>query len=116
MTIAFTRSADLPGGCQLHTWVLLSANATGDSVELPGAADRSVQFAGTWGGATAALQGSNDGSTWGALTNPATGSAITATADNNIAAVVENPRYIRAILTTVGTGASVSAYMLSRTT
>lgn len=116
MTIAFTRYPDLPGGCQLHTWVLLTADPTGDAVELPGAADRSIQFAGTWGGATAALQGSNDGATWGALTNPATGAAITATVDANIAAVVENPRYIRAKLTTVGAGATVTAYLLSRTT
>lgn len=116
MTITPTRTADLPGGTQLHTWVLLTADPNGDKIELPGAADRSIQFAGAWGGATAALQGSNDGTTWGPLTNPATGAAITATIDGNITAVTENPRYVRALLTVVGAGASVTAYLLSRTT
>src|ERR1043165_4278227 len=115
MTVSFTRS-EVPGSCQLHTWALTSANATGETAEIPGAADRSIQFSGTWGGATAALEGSNDGTVWCALHDAASGAAITATADASIFAVVENPRYIRAKLTTAGSGATVTAYLLSRTT
>jgi hypothetical protein len=105
------------GGCTLHTWVLTTADHTGEAIELPGAADRSVHFvSAAWGSATAALEGSNEGTTFGALQNAASGSAITATAAGALQAVVENCRYIRPRLSTVGTDAVVSVYLLSRTT
>ena len=114
MTISFTRS-EAPGGCQQHVWALVSADATGDVVEVPGAADKCVQFSGTWGGATAVLQGSNDNGTWFSLHNASDGSALSFTADG-LAQVIENPRYIRPKLTVAGAGATVTATLLSRTT
>jgi hypothetical protein len=114
-------TSERPGFTSLTTWALTSANATGVGVQIPGAADRSIQFSGTWGSATAALEGSNDSTTgsdgtWGPLTSASSGAAITATADANIAQVVENPLWVRAKLTTAGTLATVTAYLLSRTT
>lgn len=94
------------------TWPLTTADPTGDAVAWAEWADRSVTFAGTWGGATAALEGSNDGTNWIALADPQ-GTAITRTA-NGIEAVLELTRFVRAKLTTVGAGAVVSATLLMR--
>ena len=50
---------------------LTEANSDGSGVEFSDYADRSVQVIGTFGGATIALQGSNDGgTTWAALSDP----------------------------------------------
>jgi|SRR5688572_12416791 len=115
MTAAVTITDDLPGNTFMAAWTLTTADATGEAIEIPGAADRTVQFEGTWGGATAQLEGSNDNSVWVALTNPATGTAISATTDaTGMSAVMENPRYIRAKLTTAGAGATVRAKLFSR--
>ena len=53
----------------VDTWTLTSADVTGTAISIPGAPDRSVQFTGTWGGATAVLEGSLDGTTYFTLTN-----------------------------------------------
>lgn len=109
--------ADHVGNTYMHTWVLTTADHTGVAIELPGAADRTVQFTGTWGSATGGLEGSNDGSTFAPLTNPSTGSAIAPTTDaTGISAVMENPRYIRPRLTAVGSGATVTVRLFSRRT
>lgn len=96
----------------LVTWDLTTADTTGEAVAWAEWADRSIAFTGTWGGATAALEGSNDGSTWIALADPQ-GTAISKTA-NAIEAVLELTRFVRAKLTTAGAGATVSATLLMR--
>ena len=94
------------------TWALTSANTDGAPAEWCQFADRTVTFTGTWGGATAALEGSNDGSTWIGLAD-VQGTAITATA-NKIETAVELTRYVRPNLTTAGVGATVSATLIMR--
>ena len=96
----------------LVTWDLTTADATGVEVAWSNYADRSVTFTGTWGGATAALEGSNDGSTWVPITDPQ-GTAITRTS-NGIEAATEITRFVRAKLTTAGVGATVTAILLMR--
>ena len=108
------RHDNVPGGCFLHEWALTSADPVGAWSEHPGAADRSVQFSGTWGGATAVLEGSIDGVTAFVLTDPQ-GNAISKSNDA-LEAIMENVRYYRASLSVVGSGASVSVQMLSRST
>lgn len=95
------------------SWALTTADHTGDTLELPGAADRSIQFSGTWGGATAKIEGSNDGSTFVALPDPSS-TEIAATTDA-LKAVLPNVRYIRPRLTTVGAGATITATLISKT-
>ncbi len=60
----------VPGGrARLYTWVL----ATGDDgapIEAVEFADRSVQVAGTFGGASVVIEGSNDSAAYGTLTDP----------------------------------------------
>jgi len=94
-----------PGGAQtvrLATWVLTDADATGTPLGPDWAdyADRCFQSTGTIGTATIVLQGSNDGTNWQTLTSPA-GSTITGTA-LSMRQVVENPLYVRPILTGAG--------------
>lgn len=100
------------GRSHLYGWALTTADHTGDSGSNPGASDRTIQFAGTWGGATAVLEGSNDGVNWGVLHDP-TGAELSFSA-NGIAVVLENPLYLRPRLSTPGAGASVSVNLLSR--
>ena len=96
----------------LITWALTTANADGAPVSWTDWADRSITFVGTWGGATAALEGSNDGTNWVPITDPQ-GTAITKTA-NGIEAATEITRFVRPNLTTPGTGATISATLLMR--
>ncbi len=95
------------------TWALTSANTDGAPVPARFAdyADRTVYFMGTWGGATAVLQG-GDGSTYLTLTDPQ-GNGISKTADG-IEIVTETPEFTRPNLTTAGTGATITATMILR--
>lgn len=111
-TPAYTQTA-IGQGCYSHEWDLTTANHTGAILELPGAPDRSVQFAGTWGSATIALEGSNDGTNFVTLTDPA-GTDISATEGSPLFAVLANVRYLRPRLTSVGSGAAVTAVLVSR--
>ena len=100
------------GSVKMITWALTTANNDGAPAEWAQWADRTVTFTGTWGGATAALEGSNDGTTWVAIAD-GQGVAITATA-NKVETAVELTRYVRPRLTTVGSGAAVSATLVMR--
>lgn len=107
--------ADHSGRTILHTWEFTTADPTGDSISVPGSADRSIQFiASTAGSATIALQGSNDGTNWIALTD-GQGNAISFTA-SGVEMVAENMLHYRAILTTAGSGAIWTALLFSRST
>ena len=104
------------GSIIVYTWTLTTADPTGLGVEIPEWADRTVHFIGTWGGATAAFQGSNrdtDGEYFN-LSNAAGAAAITKTADAAPVAVVELPRFVRPKLTTVGAGATIVCTLLLR--
>lgn len=101
------------GHCsRVTTWTITTADHTGAGYQLPDAADRTVQFTGTWGAATVKIEGSIDGVTYFALKDPQ-GVEISATADE-LNAVEENVAYIRPRLTAVGAGATVVAALLSR--
>jgi hypothetical protein len=95
------------------TWPGLAAGDTGSAVRYSGAADRTVQIFGTFGGATVALQGSLDGTHWSPLTD-AQGTAIAATADA-LEIVTELVRFVRPAVTG-GSGVSVTVILLMRTT
>lgn len=124
MTVAptYTRGE---GGAHMYVWNLTTANPTGDPIRIPGASDKTVQFDGTiasgsWGGATAQLQGSLDDDSTGAVgtflvLKDANGNALTFTSDG-IAAVTEGAQDIRPKLTTAGTNAAVRAILMCRNT
>ena len=87
-----------------HAWPALGNADTGDSLNMGRLSDKTIQFSGTWAGATAVLQGSMDGATWFTLTDPA-GVPISFTADAMVL-VSENPQFIRPV-TSGGAGTSV---------
>lgn len=94
------------------TWAGLSNGDTGQPLEMPGWADRSVQVFGTFGsGGNLRLQGSNDGTNWAVLTDPQ-GNDINITAAK-IEQVMEVVRYMRPLVT-AGTGVSLTVSILVR--
>lgn len=74
-------------------------------------ADRSVQVIGTFNGGTVTIEGSNDGATWAALTDPQ-GNAMTFTA-TKIEQVSEVTRYVRPRIT-AGTGMDIDVFFVLR--
>jgi hypothetical protein len=88
-----TRSIRFGGANALFTWSPLLAGDTGRAVDFSEFADRSVQFAGTFGGASVSLQGSNDGVNWHVLTDTQ-GAPISKTSAA-LSAVAEMTRYVR---------------------
>lgn len=101
------------GSVQLITWNLTTADHTGAAINGSRWADRSVIFQSVaWGGATAAVEGSNDKSVFIALADPQ-GTAISKTA-NAIEAVLELTQWLQPRLTTVGTAAAVTVSIVAR--
>ncbi len=97
----------------LVTWALTTADATGVAIgpEITSQyRDITIHARGTWGGATAAMQGANENTDgyFGAVTSASGGAAITYTADaGSPKACVEVSAYLRPKLTTAGAGATV---------
>lgn len=83
----------------LAQWANLSQGQTGDpATYVGGFPDRSFQVAGTFGGATVTLEGSNDGIEWETLTEARTGDPISFTA-KGIKQVYEATYLVRAKVT-----------------
>ena len=81
------------GTSSLVTWTSVATGDTGKPVESTGFSDRSVQVTGTFGGATCTIEGSNDGSTWATLSDPA-GAALTFAA-TGLKQILQITRYMR---------------------
>lgn len=108
------------GNSQYVTWVLGGAD-TGQPLQRANMlADKTVHIFGTFDSATITLQGSNDprvisdpgNAAWFTMVDPQ-GNGITATSAKG-EALLENPRYIRAISAGGGASASVSIVIASR--
>jgi hypothetical protein len=95
-TVQETRSIRFGGANALFAWINLAASDDGRAVEYSEFADRSVQFSGTFGGASVSLQGSNDGVNWHTLTDTL-GAPITKTSAA-LCAITEMTRYIRPLV------------------
>jgi hypothetical protein len=80
-------------GIAVIQWPLVTENDTCEAVELPAWADASVQIEGTFGGATAVLKGSNDGTNYQNLTDPQGNDISKTTAD--LEQVTEVVRYMK---------------------
>jgi hypothetical protein len=93
-------------------WASVANNDTGELCEIPGAADRSVQVQGTFGGATVIIQGSNDGTNWHTLNHPQ-GSPLSFAAAG-LKGVVEITRFIRPSVSGGDGTTSVTVTLLAR--
>lgn len=107
---AGTEVPTLFGKSSLVSWLAMATNDTGEAIQGNGLADRSFQASGTFGGATVVLQGSNDGSNWVTLTDPA-GAAISFTS-TGLKQVLQITRYMRPSVTG-GAGVAINCYLLA---
>lgn len=111
-TIAGRKPVDssFPGESSVFTWTPLANGDDGAPLEYGSFADRSIQFAGTFGaGGTVVLEGSNDGVNYVVLTDPQ-GNAITKTSAS-IEAVTEATRYVRPRVTGGDGTTAISAHL-----
>ena len=69
-TIAHQRAATGSSLPFTATWAPLAQNDVGDAMSFGQFTDKSVQVAGTFGGASVRVEGSNDGVNWAVLTDP----------------------------------------------
>jgi hypothetical protein len=97
------------GSVKIIRWEELGEADDGAPVSIPQWADKTVTIGGTANGATAAIEGSNDGTNWFALTNPQ-GTAIA----SGIARISENPLYIRPNLTGGGASTDMDVIICAR--
>jgi hypothetical protein len=87
-TFPFETSLDVA----VTTWDL-TADDDGEPVRLAVYSDRAVQVAGTFGGASVTIGGSNDGVTYHALTDPQGNSLTLST--GALRAIIELPIYLK---------------------
>ena len=86
------------GNARLVTWSGLLNGDTGSPVDWVDFMDRCFQVTGTFGsGGSVTVQGSNDGTVWGALNDPQ-GNALTFTS-SRLEQALELPRYVRPSVT-----------------
>lgn len=97
----------------LVTWALLTASADGAWLDVSNFNLLAWQATGTFGGATVAFEGSNDGVNAFPLTRVGGSTALTLTATGG-GSTNELPRFVRPNLTTVGVGAIISATLLAK--
>ena len=95
-------------GSAVAFWENIGGLATGSAMKLGRYPDRTVTFAGTWGWATAIIQGSNDGTYWFTV-DDADGNAVSFTADG-AALIRDNPSQLR-VKTTGGTSTNLDVHM-----
>lgn len=103
------------GSVITYSYTITTANADGAPIPMPEWADVTVIARGTWGGATLKVQGSDDGTNFvtTGLSNAAGGTEFSASADK-VATLIERPPYIRPILTTAGSGATLTVVVSVR--
>lgn len=100
------------GSIMLVTWPAVTAADTCAPVSFPAMADKSVQAAGTFDSGSVAVHGSNDGSNYAALRNPASNVIAITTAGIN--AVLENTVFVQPVISGGGGSQSLTISMLFR--
>lgn len=108
--VTVTGVPGFPGQKILASWTF-AGNFTGTAFEVPGMSDRCVQMKGTWDSASISLKGSNDGTNFEILRDPA-GNSLTFTADG-LKQVLENPRYLSPVSSSAGANANVTVTVFS---
>jgi hypothetical protein len=110
MAVITATVSDLVPGAKLYTYEALTESDTAEPIRPPTARalGGSVQFTGTFGGATVVLQGSNDGTNWVTLKDTQ-GEDISAT-DAGMFEFTSAARYLR-VSASGGTSQSINAYI-----
>lgn len=111
-TVQPTREIVSGGKGHVYTWVL-GAGDDGAPIEVVDFADRSVQVEGTFGGASLAVEGSNDSTNYRTLTDPQGNDLLVTSA--KVEMVTEVTRRLRPRVVG-GSGASLTVTLLARYT
>jgi len=99
--------------CHILTWASMANGDSGQPLEMPGSADRTIQVNGTFGtGGNLRLEGSNDGVNYVVLTDPQ-GNALDITIAK-IETITEITRYMRPRVTAGNGSTSLTVTMLVR--
>ena len=106
-TIQFSNTRD---GAIVTTWAAMAGTDDCAPFRLPSSADLTFQLAGTFGGATVTLQGSNNGTNWHALSQKGPASANMSYAVSAVHAANETPLFVRPFITG-GTGSSITVIL-----
>lgn len=113
-----TGTASGDGSVKIFQWTLTSANADGYPIRIPEWADVTWTVTATWGTATAfKIQGSADGTTFvtTGLSNAAGGAEVSIAADK-VFTTIERPLFMRPIITSAGSGATLVVTAVCRRT
>lgn len=115
MAVTSVVVTDLANGAAKNVvWGTMANADTGEPFEAAQYADRTVQAVGTFGaGGNVAVEGSNDGVTWAALSDQ-TGVAINLTATGQLKQVAEATRYIRPNISAGDGTTAIIVYMYTR--
>lgn len=98
-------------GVAQFLWEAVTEADVGAATKCAQYSDKTVQVVGTFGGSTLTMQGSNDGTNWFTLTDPAGANvAFTVTGAKLIA---ENPLYIRPSCTG-GASTDLDVYVIGK--
>ena len=103
----------IPGGGIMRVVWTMATGDVGVDCNYPGWADRNVQVEGTADGATVAIQGSNDGSNWRALTDMA-GNSLGTLGVGVIRMVQENTLRLRPVVTGGTVNTAIVVTMIAR--
>ena len=101
MAVTFTHE-NIESGEERVITVSAQGGDTSDAIAFGAWADCSVQFVGTFGTSTVAVEGSNDGINWAPLSD-AQGNSLAGVATAKIEQILETTRYKRAAVSP-GTG------------
>src|SRR2546427_513372 len=114
--------SEFPEGVRVVKWVLTTADPTGTAYMAGHKSDKSVHVlaSSTFGGATVAVQGSNESDTatptnMVTLHDPSHGAGGLSFAASALEQVLENTWWIAPKLTTVGAGATITVELLIET-
>lgn len=99
---------EVPGDGFVVRWPAMATGDVGQVFTGYGGRDRSVQFVGTFGGATVHMKGSNDAANWLALTDPQ-GNPLSKTA-TDLKAIAEAVARVRPEVVG-GAAAAIDVYM-----
>lgn len=115
MTVQVTRTEQAGRSYRLFWEGLNEGNEDGKAISIPGAADRSVQLSGDFGGGTVVIQGSNEPTptNWATLHDSA-GDALSFTAAG-LEVIVENTLWIRPLASS-GSSQNVDVTILAKST
>lgn len=112
MSAAWTRTHLDPYWTEHRVAGPIGADSESDSLEIPRSADKNIHIAGTFGGATVTVRGSNNGISYVTLKDY--GYTAMSLTTEDILQFVSSPRFIKVVVTGGDGSTAITASLLSR--